>query len=199
MLLSRRVLLSVVAASAALGSAARAAEIDPESPRPVGNPDAKVTVEEWFSLTCTHCADFAKETFPEIKAKLIDTGKVRWVFRDFPLDQVALLAAQVAHYLPPDRYEPFVLALFASQDRWAFAQGVNTTDELWKMAALAGMNKADFDKAIADTKLRNWILQEQSVAQKKFGIDSTPSFVIGGKVYPGEMPYDAFVKLLPGT
>lgn len=199
MLLSRRLLLSVVAASTALGGAARAAGLDPESPRPVGSPDAKVTVEEWFSLTCSHCADFAKETFPEIKAKLIDTGKVRWVFRDFPLDQVALLAAQVAHYLPPDRYEPFVLALFASQDRWAFAQGVNTTEELWKMAALAGMNKATFDKAIADTSLRNWILQQQSVAQKKFGIDSTPTFVIGGKVYPGEMTYESFVKLLPGT
>jgi len=199
MLLTRRVLLSVVAASAVAGGVAQAADIDPESPRAIGSPNAKVTVEEWFSLTCTHCADFAKETFPEIKKNLIDTGKVRWAFRDFPLDQLALEAAQVAHYLPPDRYEPFVLALFATQDRWAFAQGANTTNEIWKMAALAGMNKATFDQAIADTKLRNWILQEQTMAQKKYGIDSTPSFVIGGKVYPGEMPYDEFVKLLPGV
>lgn len=199
MLLTRRVLLSVVAASAVAGGVAHAADIDPESPRSVGNADAKVTVEEWFSLTCTHCADFAHETFPEIKTKLIDTGKVHWVFRDFPLDQVALLAAQVAHYLPPDRYEPFIMALFATQDRWAFARGVNTTNEIWKMAALAGMSKATFDKAIADTKLRNWILQNQNMAQKKYGIDSTPSFVIGGKVYPGEMPYDEFVKLIPGA
>ena len=65
------------------------------------------------------------------------------MFRDFPLDQVALTASMVAHYLPPDRYEPFIMALFASQDRWAFARGINTTDELWKMAALAGMCEAD--------------------------------------------------------
>ena len=98
-------------------------------------------VGEWFSLTCTHCAAFAQETFPQIKAELIDTGKVRWVFRDFPLDQVALTAAMVARALPPDRYEPFIRALFANQDRWAFAQGVNRTDELWKTAALAGMSR----------------------------------------------------------
>lgn len=198
MLLTRRILLSVVAASAAAGGAAQAAQVDTQADRAIGSKDAKVTVEEWFSLTCTHCADFAMETFPQIKAKLIDTGKVRWIFRDFPLDQVALRAAMVAHYLPPDRYEPFILALFNTQDRWAFAQGINTTNELWKFAALAGMDKATFDKAIDDATLRTWILQQQNMAQKRFGIDSTPSFVVDGKVYPGEMSYDNFVKLLPG-
>ena len=83
-------------------------------------------MNEFFSLTCTHCAAFARETMPQVKKDLIDTGKVRWVFHDFPLDQVALTAAMVARYLPPDRYEPFINALFASQDRWAFARGVNT-------------------------------------------------------------------------
>ena len=114
-----------------------------ERTQPSASPKAKTTVEECFSLTCTHCAAFARETFPQIKSELIDTGKLRWVFRDFPLDQVALLAAMVARYLPPDRYEPFVMALFANQDRWAFAQGVNTADELWKTAALAGMSRAN--------------------------------------------------------
>jgi len=199
MLLTRRVLLSVVAASAVLGGAAHAAGTDPEAPRSIGSPKAKTKVEEWFSLTCTHCARFGQEVFPEIKTKLIDTGKVEWVFRDFPLDQVALEAAMVAHYLPPDRYEPFVLALFASQDRWAFARGVNSTDELWKTAGLAGMSKDSFDKAIADQDLRKWILEQQQMAQKKWGVDSTPTFVVDGKVFPGEMSYDNFVKLIPGT
>ena len=176
--------------------AAHAAEAT-ESERSLGPADAKNTVDEWFSLTCTHCADFAQGTFPQIKSELIDTGKLRWVFRDFPLDQVALLAAMVARYLPPDRYEPFVMALFANQDRWAFAQGVNPQDELWKTAALAGMNKATFDKAVADDGLKTWILQQQADAQKKLGIDSTPSFVINGQKYAGEMSFDAFRKLIP--
>ena len=98
--------------------------------RSIGKPDAQVTVTEWFSLTCTHCAHFAHDTMPQIKSDLIDTGKLRYVFHDFPLDQVALTAAMVARALPPERYEPFIAALFASQDRWAFARGVNTTEEL---------------------------------------------------------------------
>ena len=201
--IQRRILLSVVAAGIAvpiLGQPLPAFAADPEeSERSQGSPKAKTTAEEWFSLTCTHCAAFAQETFPQIKAELIDTGKLRWVFRDFPLDQVALLAAMVARYLPPDRYEPFIMALFANQDRWAFAQGVNPQDELWKTAALAGMSKETFDKAVTDDALKTWILQQQADAQKKWAIDSTPSFVINGQKYAGEMSFDAFRKLIPDT
>ena len=168
-----------------------------ESDRAVGSPTAKVTVDEWFSLTCTHCAHFAQETFPQVANDLIKPGKVRWVFRDFPLDRVALQAAMVARALPPDRYETFVLALFASQDRWAFAPGVDYTKELWNMAALAGISRATFDAAINDTALQDWILAQQAAAGKKYGIDATPSFVINGKKYSGEMSYADFVKLLP--
>ena len=165
--------------------------------RSLGDPAAKVTVQEFFSLTCTHCAAFAQETMPQVEKELIEPGKVRFVFHDFPLDQVALTAAMVARYLPPAQYYPFVSALFASQDRWAFARGANTTEEIWKLAALAGMSRATFDQAIADAELRNWILQQQQADQDHWKIDSTPSFVIDGKKYAGEMSYDAFRKLLP--
>jgi len=201
MLLHRRNLLSVVFAGAAvpafgLPRAAHAA--DPhEAERTIGKPDAKVVAQEFFSLTCTHCAAFARETFPQIKSELIDTGKLRWVFRDFPLDQVALTAAMVARYLPPDRYEPFVMALFANQDRWAFARGVDTTDELWKTAALAGMSRATFDQAIGDAGLKNWIMQQREDDAKQWSIDATPSFVVNGKMFSGEMSFDAFRKLVP--
>jgi protein-disulfide isomerase len=168
-----------------------------ESERAVGSPTAKTTVEEWFSLTCTHCAHFAQETYPQVESDLIKTGKVRWVFRDFPLDRVALQAAMVARALPPDRYQSFVLALFASQDRWAFTPGVDYTKELWNMAALDGMTRATFDAAINDTALQDWILAQQSAAEKKYGIDATPSFVINGKKYSGQMAFGDFVKLLP--
>lgn len=165
--------------------------------RQLGSDTAKVTVTEFFSLTCTHCAAFARETMPQIEKDLIQPGKVRFVYHDFPLDQVALTAAMVARYLPRAQYYPFVSALLASQNRWAFARDVNTTEEIWKIAALAGMSRDTFNKAIADDSLRNWILQQQKRDESVWKIDSTPSFVIDGKKYSGEMNYDAFRKLLP--
>jgi protein-disulfide isomerase len=206
--ITRRHLLPLVAAGIAAPSVARAqSSAQPaataaqttawESERAVGSPTAKTTVEEWFSLTCTHCAHFAQETFPQVESDLIKPGKVRWVFRDFPLDRVALQAAMVARALPPDRYEAFILALFASQDRWAFAPGVDYTKELWNMAALAGMSRPTFDATVSDSALQDWILAQQAVAGKKYGIDATPSFVINGKMSTGEMSYSDFVKLLP--
>ena len=148
-------------------------------------------------MTCTHCAAFARETMPDVEKDMIAPGKVRFVFHDFPLDQVALTAAMVARYLPPAQYYPFITALLASQDRWAFARGANTTEEIWKLAALAGMGRATFDQAVADTDLKNWILQQQQADQDHWKINSTPSFVMNGQKYAGEMSYDAFRKLLP--
>ncbi len=220
MTLTRRSILSIAGGAAAVGAigylgwhgfgprpvhAAQPSDPAPAAPagdqhkteRTLGEPAAKVTVQEFFSLTCTHCAAFSQETMPEVEKELIAPGKVRFVYHDFPLDQVALTAAMVARYLPPAQYYPFVTALFGNQDRWAFARGVNTTEELWKLAALAGMSRATFDQAVADTDLRNWILQQQQADQDRWKIDATPSFVINGQKYSGEMSYEAFRKLLP--
>lgn len=184
---------------AASAQPAASAEDQHKTERSLGDPNAKVTVIECFSLTCTHCASFARDTMPEVEKELIATGKVRFVYRDFPLDQVALSAAQVARYLAPAQYHAFVNALLANQDRWAFARGVNSTEEIWKLAALAGMSRATFDRALADTDLRNWILQQQQADQERWKIDSTPSFVINGQKYSGEMSYEAFKKLVPSV
>ena len=162
--------------------------------RSMGQADARVVVTEWFSLTCTHCAAFQKETFPKVREKLINTGRVRYVWRDFPLDQVALTAAMVARALPPERYEPFITVLLGSQDRWAFARGVNSTEELAKYAALAGLSRAGFDAAIGDAGLKRAILADQEVGEKKFGVNSTPSFVMNGKTTSGAVSYDDFAK-----
>ncbi|HEX4262191.1 MAG TPA: DsbA family protein [Acetobacteraceae bacterium] len=175
--------------------------VSPTGERAIGDPKAPVSVMEFFSLTCTHCAAFARETFPDVRKKLIDTGKLHYIFRDFPLDRVALLGEMVARTLPPDRYEPFLLAMFQTQDRWAFAQGVNSTEEIGKMAALAGLSHAAFEKVIHDDKLRAWVLAEQAAAEKKYNVNSTPTFVFNGPkaknlVRPGEMPYADFEKLV---
>jgi len=166
------------------------------SERSLGHADAKLVVQEWFSLTCTHCARFAMEVFPEVKQKLIDTGRIRYVFRDFPLDQLALAAAMVARALPPDRYEPFIMALFSSQDRWAFAQNADPEVQLAQMAALAGMPKSKFDATINDETLRKEILAEQNEGQSKYKIDATPTFVFGSTTHSGELDFDSFSRMV---
>jgi protein-disulfide isomerase len=195
MFLTRRTLLVATASLAA--TPAFAADTDPRmADRVLGNAAAPVTMQEYFSLTCTHCAAWSAQVFPEVKAKLIDTGKLRYIYRDFPLDQVALTAAMVARALPPERYEAFVTALLASQDRWAFARDINTNDELFKRAALAGMPRAVFDATIADQKLRDAILTEQQAGANKYKVDSTPTFVINDTPHPGEQPYETIAQLV---
>jgi protein-disulfide isomerase len=153
-----------------------------------------VHVQEWFSLTCTHCARFDLTVFPDVKAKLIDTGKVYYVYNDFPLDRVALMAAMVARALPPDRYEPFVDSLFASQDRWAFAPGVDSKAVLQQMAELAGMPAATFDATVSDTAFQSAIIANQDAAQKRYNIDSTPTFIFNHTPVKGEMTFDMFAQ-----
>lgn len=200
MLIKRRTLLASAAPALLLGagmaSGARAQAADPRlAIRALGNPSAKVHVEEWFSLTCTHCARFSEEVFPEVRSKLIDTGKVYYIFRDFPLDQVALSAAMIARSLPGDRYEAFVLALLASQDRWAFGKDVNPQDELRKMAALAGMSADLFQQTLADDKLRHAIMDEEDRAQAQYKIDGTPTFRFNDKEQVSqELTYEQFAQ-----
>lgn len=171
------------------------ANAGPNSPfgqRSIGSPNAPVTAHEYFSLTCTHCAEFATVVMPQVKPNLVDTGKLQIIYHDFPLDQVALMAAQVARYLPPDEYYPFIEALFAAQNDWAFQPNEDYHVSLFKYAALAGMDQATFNAALADDKLRAFILHGQQQAEALDHIDATPTFIIDGRMYPGAMPYDDF-------
>lgn len=169
--------------------------------RAIGKADAPVTVQEFFSLTCSHCATFHRETMPRVKKELVDTGKLRIVFHDFPLDQIALTAAVVARSLPEASYEPFIGALFAAQDRWAFARGVNTTEEIFKFAALAGMSRAAFDAAVGNEAMKTAILKAQQEFSRVYEIQSTPSFVFNGpgaknRREAGARPFDDFARLV---
>jgi protein-disulfide isomerase len=163
--------------------------------RAAGQADAKATVVEYFSLTCPHCAHFHMETWPQVKEKLVANGTVRMVWRDFPLDQLALAAAQVARSLPAERYEGFVSALFASQERWAFTRGADPIGEITKIAALAGMTREQVDAAVADQNLARGILEMRAKGQQEFQISSTPTFVFGKKPQPGAITYDRFAQL----
>ncbi len=196
---TRRFLMAASAAAlvAPTASWADLTTADPRmAPRAEGADDAKVVVEEWFSFTCPHCGQFANEVYPDIKEKLIDTGKIRYVFREYPRDKLDLMAAMVARSLPASRYEPFMFALFATQKHWAYDRSVDPQEELIKMAALAGMSRDSFSNAIGDDTLKGEILAAQAEAEQKFHIDSTPTFIINGKPHPGEMTYAQFAALV---
>jgi protein-disulfide isomerase len=199
----RRSLLALAAAGVAVPGLARAqgaATADPRmAERSTGRADAPVTVLEHFSLTCGHCAAFHRDTWPRVKAELVDTGRIRMVWRDFPLDQLALAAAAVARSLPAERYEPFVSTVFATQDRWAFNRNADPKEELFKLAALAGMDREAYERAITDAALQRAILEERVKAQQQFNINSTPTFVFGSRVVPGAIPFDRFAALVAET
>lgn len=198
----RRSILALAVAGLAPTAVARAQGApDPRlADRVLGNPDARVTVIEYFSLTCGHCAAFHRETMPQVKSALIEPGRIRMVYRDFPLDQLGLAAAGVARSLPPERYDAFISALFANQERWAFGRGGGSpADELFKLAALAGMDRATFDRVSVDQALQRGILENRLRAQQEHNVSSTPTFVFGSRVVPGNMPFDRFASLVNET
>jgi len=191
MAIFRRALLSIALASPAFAAPADAARAE----RTLGSAKARLTSIECFSLTCPHCADFALRSLPEIEINWIATGKLRWVFYDFPTDKAALQAAMVARYLPAERYERFIDTLFANQDRWVFGAG-SVADSLWALASDAGMDRPTFDGAIADTGLQDWIVGRALDAEHRWHVDATPSFVIRGRLYKGAMSASEFATIL---
>jgi len=195
-----------VLAFATVGLAMPIAALAQDSPDPrladrvIGKPDARPTVIEYFSLTCGHCAAFHRDTMPRVKSELVETGRCRLVFRDFPLDQLGLAAAGIARSLPPERYEAFISALFANQERWAFGRGGGgPAEELFKLAALAGMDRATFDRVSVDQALQRGILENRLRAQQEHNVSSTPTFVFGTRVVPGNMPFERFASLVNET
>jgi protein-disulfide isomerase len=197
----RPLLLAATAAALVPAGAARAQAPAPTDPRlaerSTGSPEAPVAVQEFFSLTCGHCAAFHRETWPQVKKDLVDTGQVRMIWRDFPLDRVGLIGAMVARSLPPERYEGFVGTLLANQDRWAFTR--DPVEELGKLAALAGMGRAQFEAVTKDEALARGILELRQTAERQYTIQATPTFVFqSGRSAPvthsGNMPFDRFAE-----
>ena len=160
----------------------------------LGKPDAKITVIEYASLSCPHCANFNKDVLPKIKADYIDKGLVRWVFRDYPLNRPAFQAAILAHCASPMRYFSLVDQLFQSQDYWLTQSDPLTA--LKQIGASVGVDEKTYDACLADEDLKKKILSRAQDADQRYKVNSTPTFILKGKVYPGEMSYDAFKKLI---
>lgn len=146
----------------------------------MGNADAPITVVEYASMTCGHCAAFHTKVLPTIKEKYVDTGKVRLVFREFPLDNLAAGASMLARCAGDGKTFPLISALFGKQDDWAFVR-TNPVPELFKVAKQAGFTQESFDKCLTDQKLLEDISAIRTRASETFGVSSTPTFFINGK------------------
>src|SRR5689334_2003549 len=164
--------------------------------RVLGSPDAPITIIEYASLTCPHCAHFANDVLPELKKKWIDTGKMKLVLRDFPLDEPALRAAMIARCAPPDRYYAYVDTFFAAQDKWVMARDYR--EALARLVKLGGMSKDEFDKCLQNTALENKIVEGRLVASKEYDVNSTPTFFINGTKFTGAPTLEEFDKVLSG-
>jgi protein-disulfide isomerase len=161
----------------------------------LGKADAKITVIEYASLTCPHCADFSVKTFPQVKKDWIDTGKVRWVYRDFPFDPVALKAHVIAHCGGPDRFYGFLDVFYAQQHAWYRPDADAAVAQLSQLTKLGGVSEAQVKACLADTKLSTLVVTNRQTGDDA-GVDSTPTFFINGSMSTGFKEYDEFQKLL---
>ena len=164
--------------------------------RILGNPEAPITIVEYASLTCPHCAHFANDVLPELKKEWIDTGKARLVLRDFPLDEPALRAAMIARCAPPERYYAFADTFFAAQEKWV--RSGDYREALARLAKLGGMGQAEFDTCIKNTDLENKIVEGRLRAAQELDVNSTPTFFVNGSKLAGAPTKEEFEKLLSG-
>lgn len=200
MYLDRRQLIlgaSALAGTAAFASTGHAA-VDiaalhappAEGEMALGPENAKVVVVEYASASCPHCANFYKETFPALKKDYIDTGKIRFIFREFPHNQPALAAFMLARCAPKDKYFPLIDMFFEQQDTWLAAP----LEGLQKIAQLAGFTKESFDACLKNQEVAKGIIAVRDKAEKDFGVDSIPTFFINGELLKGETSIEEFRK-----
>jgi protein-disulfide isomerase len=158
-----------------------------------GAADAPVTIIEYASMTCPHCAHFHETTYPELKRKYIDTGKVRFIFREFPLDPLAAAGSMLARCAGKDKYFPMVETLFAQQKDWVTQKPLQP---MLGIAKQAGFTQESFDKCLANQQMLDGIEETRTRASQKLNVTSTPTFFINGKVFRGALTPEELDKQL---
>ncbi|WP_176085954.1 DsbA family protein [Martelella sp. HB161492] len=159
-----------------------------------GDENAPVKIIEYYSLTCPHCENFQKVTYPAIKKDYIDTGKVYYIFREFPFDPRAMAGFMLARCAPNGKYLPFVDLMFSQQRTWATAEDGSAA--MLQMAKLAGFTQESFQACLTDQKLLDDVNTIRDRAEKEFGVNATPTFLINGEKYAGDMPVDTMSALI---
>jgi protein-disulfide isomerase len=160
----------------------------------IGPADASVTITEYASMTCPHCAAFNAEVFPKIKAAYVDTGKVRYVFREFPLDIKAAAGSMLTRCIAKDdsaKYFAVIDMLFKQQNDWVMK---NTTETLTRIGKQAGLSQQQVEDCLKDQALLDKIAADQKYASEVLKVNSTPTIFITGEVIKGEASFDEFDK-----
>ncbi len=198
--LSRRTVLTTagsLAVSYALPFSAQTAQFtlspgQAREPRIIGSERAGITVAEYFSMTCAHCATFHEKTYPRIVAELVDTGRIRFEMRPFPLDGLALRAHALCRALPTKSYFKMVSTLLVQQKKWMSA--ADPIASLKTYARLAGISAADFDLIMSNRPFLESLVEIRQQAVSNFNINSTPSFVVNDDTsFSGAIDYDTFL------
>ncbi|HOV02987.1 MAG TPA: thioredoxin domain-containing protein [Kaistiaceae bacterium] len=166
----------------------------PEDDKSLGSPDAKVTIVEYASLTCSHCADFHGKTFPELKKRYIDTGKVRFIFREYPLDALAMAASALARCSAPDRFFDVTGMFFDTQTVWAFTD--KPVEGLTALARQIGFTQESFDACLTNRTVIDGLDKVKRTAFEKFGLHSTPTFYINGQEFRGARTIEEFATVI---
>ncbi len=175
-----------------------------ESDRIMGSPDAPVTMIEYASMTCSHCAAFATGVFPQLKSEYIDTGQVQYVFREFPLDGVARVASALARCQTGDNYFAFVDLIFYNQQEWLaglFGSGQEMTQELVEESLIdfareAGMGREQAIACMRDPQNLAEVDENWGEAQNQYNINATPGFVINGTTHSGALPIESIREIV---
>ena len=162
----------------------------------IGDDDAPITIIEYASMSCSHCADFHNNTLDTLKKEYVDKGKVKFVFRDFPFNYPALLGSMVVRCIPDEVRYDYMNALFQLQPSWVLRENAKTTQELFKIMQSGGMTKEEFDSCITNVDLENEILQGVIGAQSQFNIKSTPSFLVNGTLIQGNKSIKDFRQII---
>ena len=162
----------------------------------VGDKNAPVTIIEYASLSCSHCADFHNNTLEDLIKEYVDTGKARIVFRDFPFNYPALLGSMVLRCIPEDVRYDYMNALFQLQQKWVVRENAKSAQELYKIMQSGGMTKEEFETCTNNVELENTILQALIAAQNEFNIQSTPSFLINGNLVEGNKSIKEFRQII---
>ena len=162
----------------------------------VGDKNAPVTIIEYSSLSCSHCANFHNNTLEDLIKEYVDTGKARIVFRDFPFNYPALLGSMVLRCIPEDVRYDYMNALFQLQPKWVVRENAKSKQELYKIMQSGGMTKEEFETCTNNVELENTILQALIAAQNEFNIQSTPSFLINGNLVEGNKSIKEFRQII---
>ena len=162
----------------------------------IGDENAPITIIEYASMSCSHCANFHTNTLPELKKEYIDTGKVKMVFRDYPFNYPALLGSMMLRCIPSEVRYDYMNALYKLQTTWVDKDPKVTKKELYKIMQSGGMTKDEFDSCYSNLDNENLILEGVMAAQKEFNIKSTPSFVVNGNILEGNKNIKEFRQII---